>query len=245
MPSQQAKRALGTREKIMKAATVSFAAKGFEGTSTRDVARKAKVNEITIFRLFKNKQDLYLQILDRKMGLGVPEWLDKVLRSPADPEITVPALAERLEKVFDTAFLRLFFYTALEKPELLRKRYGSSLGSLYKVLGRHIREQTQSESLREIDPMLMGRALVGMIAYQRILSELLGGTGPFKADGETSARIYAEIGLFGTSSWRVRGAGQQADCAPASTLETVSPPPETRAASGHRPAQEITPTAKR
>jgi hypothetical protein len=74
MRTSRSAKALSSREKVIRAATVLFAAKGFEGTSTRDVARKARVNEITIFRQFKNKQDLYLQVLDSKMGASVPEW---------------------------------------------------------------------------------------------------------------------------------------------------------------------------
>jgi len=205
------RKTLSSRERVLRAATLLFAAKGFEGTSTRDVAKKAKVNEITIFRLFKNKQDLYLHILDNKMGLSAPDLLNPALCSSEDPEEAFLALAERLEKAFDPIFLRLFFYAALEKPELLRKRYGSSLGSLYEVLGRHIGERIRSRVLRDIDPMLMGRALVGMIAYHRILSDLLGGAVPARTDDDTFARIYTDIWLFGTSSWKSPGRQQRAE----------------------------------
>jgi len=242
MTSSHPNRGLSTREKVLRAATLLFAAKGFEGTSTRDVARRAKVNESTIFRLFKNKQGLYLRILDSKMGLSAPEWLNTALRSSEDPEKAFLALAERLEEAFDPVFLRLFFYAALEKPELLRKRYGSSLGSLYELLGRHIGERIQSEVLRDIDPMLMGRALVGMIAYHRILSELLG-AGSVQTDSETSARIYTEIWLFGTSSWKAPSRQQRADrrLEPLPAPETLSPPGSLAAG----PSQEITPRVKR
>lgn len=219
------RKSLSSRERVLRAATLLFATKGFEGTSTRDVARKARVNEITIFRLFKNKQDLYLRILDNKMGLSAPDLLDGALRSSDDPEKAFAALAERLEEAFDPIFLRLFFYAALEKPELLRKRYGSRLGSLYELLGRHIGERIQSQVLRDIDPMLMGRALVGMIAYHRILSDLLGGAGPARRDGQTSAKIYTDIWLFGTSSWKAPGRQQRADwrLEPLPATETLSP----------------------
>jgi len=246
MTSSHPNRGLSTREKVLRAATLLFAAKGFEGTSTRDVARRAKVNESTIFRLFKNKQGLYLRTLDSKMGLSAPEWLNTALRSSEDPEKAFLALAERLEEVFDPVFLRLFFYAALEKPELLRKRYGSSLGSLYELLGRHIGERIQSEVLRDIDPMLMGRALVGMIAYHRILSDLLGSAGSVRAGSETSARIYTEIWLFGTSSWKAAGRQQRAD----RRLEPLRPPetfsiPGSLSAGVGAPSQEITPCVKR
>lgn len=225
MPSSPQNRVRSTREKVMRAATILFAAKGFVGTSTRDVARRAKVNENTIFRLFRNKQNLYLQILDSKMGLSAPEWLNSILRSSDDPEQVFLTLAERLEELFDPIFLRLVFYAALEKPELLRKRYGSSLGRLYEILGRHIGERIQTEFLRDIDPMLMGRALVGMIAYHRILGELLGGGDSLPTGNETPAKVYAEIWLFGASSWKAPGRQQRAE-RPRESLpapETLSP----------------------
>lgn len=225
MPSAQPNRARSTREKVMRAATILFAAKGFVGTSTRDVARRARVNENTIFRLFKNKQNLYLHILDSKMGVSTPEWLNSALCSSEDPEQAFLAVAERLEEIFDPIFLRLFFYAALEKPELLRKRYGSSLGCLYEILGRHIGERIQSQVLRDIDPMLMGQALVGMIAYHRILRELLGGGDPLKTGSEPSAKVYTEIWLFGTSSWKAPGRQQRTEqrLEPLPASETLSP----------------------
>ncbi|HVO71119.1 MAG TPA: hypothetical protein VMT24_13805, partial [Aggregatilineaceae bacterium] len=181
-----------------------------------------------------------------KMGLGAPEWLDKVLGSSTDQDAAFPGLAKRLEKVLDPVFLRLFFYAALEKPELLRKRYGSSLGSLYNVLGRHIRDHIHSEALRDIDPTLVGQALVGMIAYRRLLSELLGGASPFKTSGEVSARICAEIGLFGTSSRRDRNGERRTEklCVPAAAQgDGVS---SGKARSLQPPApQEIAPSVKR
>ena len=201
MPTSRSAKALSSREKVIRAATVLFAAKGFQGTSTRDVARKARVNEITIFRQFKNKQDLYLQVLDSKMGASVPEWLVPALQSSNDPEKAFLSLAEHLEKLFDPIFLRLLFYAALEKPELLRKRYRPHLLYFYEILAEHIRERIDSEILRDVEPLLMGRALVGMIAYHRIVCELLGGYDSLGCNVEGSAKMYTDIWLFGASAW--------------------------------------------
>jgi AcrR family transcriptional regulator len=239
-------KALSARDRVIHAATLLFASKGFEGTSTRDVARKAKVNEITIFRLFQHKEDLYRQILDSKVGRGAPEWLHSVLQSSEDPKQTFLALAEHLEELFDPIFLRLLFYAALEKPELLRKRYASSLGCVYEFLGRHIRERIQGQVLRDIDPILMGRALVGMIAYHRILSELLGDASPVRPDSGVSARIFTEIWLFGTLSVNAPGRQQRADrlCNPLPAAETFASS-GSPVAGGCRPSREITSSPKR
>jgi AcrR family transcriptional regulator len=191
MRSSQSTKSLSSREKIVRAATALFAAKGFGGTSTREVARKARVNEITVYRLFKNKQELYLQVLDRKMEVKEPDWLRCVLQLSDDPKLAFLSLAERLEELLDPVFFRLLFYAALEKPELLRKRYRSGLVSFHEVLGRHIRERIDSQILRDIDPGLLGRALVGVIAYQRICG-LWGDPGFLGCNAAGVADVYTD-----------------------------------------------------
>jgi AcrR family transcriptional regulator len=44
----------GTEEKILLAATRVFARQGVSGATTREIARRARVNEVTLFRHFKN-----------------------------------------------------------------------------------------------------------------------------------------------------------------------------------------------
>jgi len=130
MPASATK-VLHSRARVLKAATALFAAKGFHETSTREVARKARVNEITIFRHFKNKQELYLQVLNSKLGLMVPESLLPLLQSSGNSEEVFLSLAEHLQQLLDPVFLRLVFYAALEKPELLKKCYSPRLMSFH------------------------------------------------------------------------------------------------------------------
>ena len=91
----------------------------------------------------------------------------------------------------------------------------------------------------------MGRALLGMIAYHRILRDLLGDIDRLENDSEVSTKIYTEIWLFGTSSWKAPGRQQRADrrLEPLPAPETFSPPGSL--AGGGAPFQEITPSAKR
>ena len=50
------------RQQILKTAIQLFAQKGFRGTTTREIALAAGVNEVTIFRHFASKQELYSAI---------------------------------------------------------------------------------------------------------------------------------------------------------------------------------------
>jgi AcrR family transcriptional regulator len=49
------------RESILDAALVEFAAKGFHGTSTEDIARRAGISQPYVFRLFGTKRKLFAE----------------------------------------------------------------------------------------------------------------------------------------------------------------------------------------
>ncbi|MBV9087106.1 MAG: TetR/AcrR family transcriptional regulator [Acidobacteria bacterium] len=193
---------LRSREKVLRAATALFAAKGFHETSTRDVARRARVNEVTVFRLFRNKQDLYLSVLEGKMGSDLPKWLGPVFASHPDNESMFLSVAERLQELFDPIFLRLLFFAALEKPSILKKRFRPRLLSFYELLGQHIQAQINNGVLRSLHPSFMGRALVAMIVYQELFCEFLG-DGDFQlGNPKESIRAYTDIWLHGVSAGR-------------------------------------------
>src|SRR5580658_7732181 len=53
------------RERLLDAATAVFARDGLAGSTTREIARAAGVNEVTLFRLFSTKQNLLTAVLER------------------------------------------------------------------------------------------------------------------------------------------------------------------------------------
>nr|WP_281273805.1 TetR/AcrR family transcriptional regulator [Biomaibacter acetigenes] len=48
----------------MEAAIKIFSEKGFEGSTTKEIARKARVSEGTIFRYFKTKKDILINLIN-------------------------------------------------------------------------------------------------------------------------------------------------------------------------------------
>ena len=47
-----------TRKRILTAAVRVFSRDGFQGATTREIAREAGVNEVTIFRHFRTREEL-------------------------------------------------------------------------------------------------------------------------------------------------------------------------------------------
>jgi len=56
-----------TREKIIQAAEMLFSEKGYAGVTTKELASEAGVSEVTLFRNFDSKRNLFKNILKENM----------------------------------------------------------------------------------------------------------------------------------------------------------------------------------
>lgn len=169
------KRPKSSRERVLDAATAVFAARGYRGSSTQKIAERAGVNQATVFRIFSSKRELYLKVLERKLGAELPPWLQRSLETNPDQEQAFREIVEGLEVLFDPTFIRLLLAGGLEQPQQLKKCLRPRLMTFYSVLGEYIQERIRSGELRDLDSASMARALVGMVFYQRIFDELFGG----------------------------------------------------------------------
>jgi AcrR family transcriptional regulator len=67
------------RYRILQAAVLLFSEKGFDATTTREIARAAGISEAVIFRHFQSKDELYAAIL--RITPDAPplnEWLTEL-----------------------------------------------------------------------------------------------------------------------------------------------------------------------
>src|SRR5215510_13159753 len=60
------------RQRILVEATRCFAARGFAGTTTRELAAGAGVTEAALYRYFPSKEALYSALIDAKMATPSP-----------------------------------------------------------------------------------------------------------------------------------------------------------------------------
>jgi AcrR family transcriptional regulator len=76
-----------TRLRILAATRELYATKGSRGTTTREVADRAGVNEATLFRHFGTKQQLLSEMLNYYSGVSdFPEMLTRIRSLPAIEE---------------------------------------------------------------------------------------------------------------------------------------------------------------
>jgi AcrR family transcriptional regulator len=82
-----------TRRRLLEAALIVFADKGFDGTGIRDIAERAKANSAMVQYHFGGKEGLYLEALRFAFEEG-PKWIHLLTPVPesGQPEARVQAL---------------------------------------------------------------------------------------------------------------------------------------------------------
>jgi AcrR family transcriptional regulator len=106
-----------TRDHIVATAASVFAVTGFRSTTIRDIAEKANVNEITIYRHFSTKLDLYKSAIGWKIeSARIGSQLCSVIGTQAASTDTLRrVLLVLIETLLDNRELsRLLMYAALE-----------------------------------------------------------------------------------------------------------------------------------
>lgn len=69
-----------TEDRILDSAVNLFSRKGYKNTSIKEIARKAQVNSLTVFRYFHDKETLFFQAVERmKRHTFRPEALNEAL----------------------------------------------------------------------------------------------------------------------------------------------------------------------
>lgn len=75
-----------TKQKILNAAIRVFASEGYGGATTRKIAEVAEVNEVTLFRKFKSKENILRAVITINRN-DILKTLDSVLRMEKDDDI--------------------------------------------------------------------------------------------------------------------------------------------------------------
>jgi AcrR family transcriptional regulator len=190
----------GRREQILEVATQLFARQGFQGTTTRQIAERAQVNEAIIFRHFPTKDDLYWEILDAKckIGAGQQKLLEKLRSDAPFRDVFSQIAREWLERrAKDSTLTRLLLFSALENHRLSHRFFRIHIAQYYEALAEYIRQRIAEGSFRDVDPLLAARGFIGMVVYHFQIQELFGGKRFQKFDAKHVAETLADIWLQG------------------------------------------------
>lgn len=188
------------RQQILDVARRLFATKGFEGTTTREIAQEARINEAIIFRHFPTKEDLYWAVLEETSDITAGRGLlEADLKETGDVRRVFTAIAERMirRRETDMTFTRLLLFSALEKHKLSERFFQAHVAQYYEMLAEYIRAQVAAGVFRPVDPMIAARGFFGMVIYHSLIQHLFGGQHVQPLDARTVAETLTSIWLDG------------------------------------------------
>ncbi len=182
------------RQQILEVAMRLFARRGFDGVTTRQIAKRAGVTEALIFRHFPRKQDLYWAVIEYKCSARHTDAIYQKLETNGNDLATLSLLAEELLRRMseDQTLFRLLLFSALEQHSLSRRFFRTHIAERYEILAAYIRRRIREGAFHRTNPLLAARGFFGMVVYHILIQELFGGKHEQQFDiREVSASLAA------------------------------------------------------
>jgi AcrR family transcriptional regulator len=182
--------------RILASAAGMFANFGYNGVSTRDIATGAGVNEVTIYRHYPRKRDLYVAVLDAE--LQQVKLRDSKSPRIAEAQDARTAVTRTFELIVATLqnrqdLVRLMQYSSLELSDDIDPLLRRHLGELVEVIARYLEPWVSKGELRCTSAKTLVLSLVAIILSHRSLHRLFAGDG---SSPEALFKAYAELSAF-------------------------------------------------
>lgn len=165
---------MDTDDRILTAACKVFSQKGFRGSSVKEIANKARVNEVTIFRKYPRKEDLINAVIERSVFVRItPDSIARLMHLPPLEFFTKVAEFTYEERFQNEETYRLLLYAALESPEAARRI--SDSGMLYfDRITEYYQKRIEDGRLRKIgDSVVVPRMISYMVHGHCFFARLL------------------------------------------------------------------------
>jgi len=192
--------AMDRRAQLLDKALDLFSHKGFDRTTTKEIAAAAGVTEAIVFRHFPNKLALYRAVLEYQSECpGFRKWMDEARRSmdQNDDEGLMRAIAEAVLEQYrtDPRMERLMLFAALEGEETALNHHRSVSLPIYELLREYILRRQQERALLPLKPAAILAAISGMAQRYALATRLFGF--PSELSDEEAAETFTRILMDG------------------------------------------------
>lgn len=152
-----------TRDKILEAGLALFSKKGYLGATTKEIARKAGVAELTLFRHFFSKERLFEEMIKSYSFLPALKGLLPELKGLGYAEALSVIAKKYLERLFERRDLIRIMQSEMHLyPAKVKIIQHNFIDEMIKTLASYFRNLHSAGLLRDFDPELAARAFLGM-----------------------------------------------------------------------------------
>ena len=153
------------RERILDAAIVEIARRGYHQTTVSTIARRAGVADGTIYLYFQNKEEVLVSIFDRAMDRFIQEGKRHLARIDGAVDQIRQIVELHLSLVGENRDLAVIFQVELRHSlhfmdHFSRSRIREYLGIIAGIIQHG---QTREEFRADLDPLLVAKAIFGVL----------------------------------------------------------------------------------
>jgi AcrR family transcriptional regulator len=191
-------RASEVQGRIVRAAAALFSRQGFHGTSTREIARLADVSEVTVFRYFEHKDDIFWSALQSSFSAIKPRLnsLDRSSKREA-PETMLPEIISMLVDIatYSPELVRLVAVALLELRGRAEEVCRENLTPLFGAISSYLSQNIESGKVRNLNPSIVTAAIALTVIAQPELSRLIDGNRLSQLGGREAIDEYTSFWL--------------------------------------------------
>ncbi len=185
-----------TEVRLIEAAVQLFSRQGYKGTSTREIAHLAEVNEATLFRCFIRKADLFWAAAESRLTrLKLGRELQLGLATDVDPAIIVPMLVTFVVENMSQQpeLMRLLYVASFELPGADRM-FREHLGPIFDAVNAYFVRCAARGVICDLEPTIATLGLAGAVSAHQNLHLLFTGR-DLPWDARDAAPAYAQFWL--------------------------------------------------
>ncbi|TRU97562.1 MAG: TetR/AcrR family transcriptional regulator [Microcystis wesenbergii Mw_QC_S_20081001_S30D] len=186
-----------TRSRILQAALRLFAAKGYEGTTTKDLAGKANVAEGTLFRYFPNKKAILIEVATRGWVDILTDLLTELSEMGSYKAVAQVMRRRVLRMRENSDLLRVCFIEAQFHPELKERIQSEVIAKMTDVAEAFFQTAIDRGIYRPMNPKIVAQVFLGMFAIAGFSTETILDSNASPLALQEMAEGIAEIFLNG------------------------------------------------
>lgn len=168
-PVPRAQRAEQKREQILNEALNLFAEKGYHATNISDIAARLDMGHGTFYRYFKNKHDIFIEVISlvlRKLAMVNLSQNPRSANTLDDYRAQLVGIGEGFLRLHyeDPRLGKVIFYEALAAGEEVRQTLENAFGLTVLAAREYLKNGVEKGYLRaDLDVSVTARALMAMV----------------------------------------------------------------------------------
>ena len=190
-----------TRHKLLAATLKMISLKGYLGTTTREIASAAGVTEVTLFRHFGSKENLFEEMLNRYSFLPeLRELLPELENNSFDYKNGLIIIGTRFIETLKErkSLVRIMTCEIQVYPEKIKVVHSRFIDEMINLLADYLSIRQKKGILRKFQSEIAARAFLGMIFSFFHVEEIVKGRDMGKNEMKRTINEFVNIFTDGT-----------------------------------------------